>query len=300
MTKIERRAALLHAVRGYFRASDVLEVTTPLLRAYGVTDPHLTNLAVGQEGYLQTSPEYAMKMLLAEHGRSIFQICPAFRGGESGNRHQLEFQMLEWYRVGFSLAALMNDLGLLLNAVGAEAESKVFDEPPRQIAYSALFESRYQLNPHQASLDALMSCCRQAGGGHLDEKSDKADCLDYLFSLIEPTLLQPTIVYDFPVCQAALAETGTDTSGNAVSFRFELYAEGLELANAYQELCQANELRARFIANNERRRELGLPEMALDEEFLSIAGEIPACSGIALGIERLMMALTGKTDMKQV
>lgn len=300
MTAIGQRAALLAAIRSYFAANDVVEVVTRTLRPYSVTDPHLNSLAVEGEGYLQTSPEYAMKILLAAHGASMYQICPAFRGEERGARHQVEFQMLEWYRVGFSLSELMDDLLQLLMVAGAALDSANVLAPVSKVSYRSLFEAKYRVNPHQAGLNELHELCVENGYYRPGDRVDKADCLDMLFSAIDRDLASPTIVYDYPVCQAALAETGRNTEGDVVCFRFELFAAGLEIANAYKELNNAGELRTRFAKNNERRKALSLPVMSLDEEFLSVVDRVPDCAGIALGIDRLLMALTGAQNISDV
>lgn len=299
MFRVEQRGSLLAAIRTYFEGEDVLEVVTPLLRRHGVTDPYLQNIEVPGFGYLQTSPEYAMKELLAEHARSIYQICPAFRGGESGRHHRSEFQMLEWYRCGFTLAALMDDVAqLCLVAAGALGASG-FTVPDRK-TYRELFEAQYGLNPHGASLEQLLGLGRDAGGTHLDASSTRADCLDLLFSGIEPCLADPVFVTDYPACQAALARVEVNASGDQIARRFELYAAGLEIANAYDECNDSAELRRRLTANNQQRRAMGLAEMEIDTGLLDAVDRIPPCVGVALGVDRLVMVLTGTLDISEI
>ncbi len=290
---IEQRARLLRAVREYFHDQGVLEVTTSTLRSHGVTDPNLQNIPV-QIGdarmFLQTSPEYAMKELLAETRVSMYQVCPAYRGGEAGRRHRIEFQMLEWYRVGFSSMDLADDVMRLL-----DTSLKTFgreDVESRRISYRSLFEEHLGFNPHTASDNVLLDAAAARQLSHLDTGSQQEDYLDGLFSaVIEPALSSPTIVFDYPSCQAALAQLRINDEGDEVADRFELYAGGIELGNAYNELKDAAELRARFEAHNDLRRARQLPAMAIDEGFLAAMDRMPACSGIAIGVDRLLMWL---------
>lgn len=303
--KLRFRADLLRALREYFFQERLLEVSTPVLRAYGSSEVHLDNIQVGQLGYLQTSPEFAMKCLLAESPVSMFQVCPAFRGGETGARHRVEFQMLEWYRVGFSLNELMDDLIALLDYLVGELEVHhpiVFDAArPLRVSYKTLFEDEFCGDPHMLGLRELQNLGRDIPAEYLDANATCADYLDALFSLrVEPTLQAPTIVYDYPVTQAALAQVKTNEQGNLVSDRFEYYVCGMELANAYQELNDPVELRRRFDENNQLRATAGKQTMANDETFLRSIGELPRCAGIALGVDRLAMILLGAATIDEV
>lgn len=294
-------------MRAYFDRQGVLEVKTPLLREAGASDPHLVNLAVelsGREAYLQTSPEAAMKRLLAEHGRSIYQICSAFRGAESGRLHSIEFTMLEWYRCDMSLEALMDDLTRfltdLIEALGDSYPLALTSVEPLRVSYRTIFEQAFDLNPHQATPGALAALCRHAGIRHLVDPVP-ADYLDALFAtVIEPALTAPTIVYDYPVSQAALAESRPGEAGDRVAARFELYLSGIEIANAYQELRNGEELAKRLASNNSRRMRLGLPVMIDDLELIAATAGLPACSGIALGLDRLAMVLLGRDQLAEV
>ena len=303
--KLRFRADLLRALREYFFQEHLLEVSTPVLRAYGASEVHLDNIQVGQLGYLQTSPEFAMKSLLGESPVSMFQVCPAFRGGETGARHRVEFQMLEWYRVGFSLKELMDDLIALLDHVVAQLKVRhpiVFAAArPLRVSYKTLFEDEFCRDPHLLDLSGLQSLGRDIPAEYLDANATCADYLDALFSLrVEPTLQAPTIVYDYPVSQAALAQVKRNEPGNLVSDRFEYYVSGMELANAYQELSDPVELRRRFDENNQLRVIAGKPTMANDETFLNLIGELPRCAGIALGVDRLAMILLGAGSIDEV
>ena len=279
-------------------------MTTATLRLTGSSETHLENIQVGRQGYLQTSPEHAMKCLLAEHRLSIFQICPAYRGGEIGRRHRTEFQMLEWYRCGHTLAELMDDLQAMLKYVGKQME-KYSIQPISQISdrysYRELFEKHFKVNPHSLGIEGLAALVAPEITAHLDEHSTLGDYLDTVFSdAIEPQLLAPTIVYDFPACQAALAETKQLSRGDLVSDRFELYVGGVEIANAYQELCDGKELSRRFAANNQQRQLTGKPIIEDDMELLAVIDDLPRCAGMALGIDRLTMALRGLDDIAGV
>jgi elongation factor P--(R)-beta-lysine ligase len=276
-------------------------VTTPTLRSSGSSEIHLENIQVGTGEYLQTSPEYAMKCLLAEHRLSLFQICPAYRGGEVGRRHRPEFQMLEWYRCEHSLSELMDDLQAMLKYV-SERMGEYTIAPITPIAerysYRELFEKQFGVNPHLLEVAVLARLVSPDVTAHLDELSTPGDYLDAVFSdAIEPQLMAPTIVYDFPACQAALAETKQLATGDLVSDRFEFYVGGVEIANAFQELSDGQELVRRFAANNKQRQLSGKPIIKDDSELLAVIDDLPRCSGIALGIDRLTMALRGLEDI---
>jgi len=308
------RAELLHAVRAYFYQHHVLEVTTPTLGARGVTDSQIQNIEVVQQDqsyFLQTSPEYAMKRLLASMKGPIYQICPAYRGGEQGRNHNIDFMMLEWYRPGFVLSDLMKDVVDLLCAVTAALAplSPVtgkfnFSNLPR-IAYRELFENNFSINPHSATaleLQAMIELhdiqCDHITN-HFDEGT-RSDYLDILFStVIEPQLELPTIVFDYPACQVALARLA-EVDGCQVANRFELFARGLELANGYYELGDPLELKDRMRQNNILRSARELPTMQLDEKLLASLESMPVCSGIALGVDRLLMVLLGKSSLAEV
>ncbi len=303
---LKARARLLGHVRRFFDERKVLEVTTPVLGAYGASDLHLANLEVAlpgttsdAKGYLQTSPEYAMKRLLAAGAGSIYQICPAFRGGESGRRHRPEFTMLEWYRPGFSLAELIGEVDALIRGLFP-------DLPPLgQVTYRALFEQATGVNPHRADLVQLRGAVARFGldDGYIEQHDDPGclgDYLDLLFSsLVEPGL-EYVAVLDFPACQAALARCGTDEDGEPVARRFEIYVAGMELANGYDELRNADILRQRFNENNQMRRARGLEPIDPDEALLEVLTRMPACCGVAVGFDRLVMVVEGLDEIDQV
>lgn len=301
MPVMRERAALYSDIREFFRRRDVLEVETPLLCSSGVTDPALEPLLVERGDsltgprYLQTSPEYAMKRLLAAGSGPIYQIARAFRDGEAGSRHNPEFSLLEWYRPGFDHHQLMVEVAeLVQTCLGQRAV--------RYHAYRELFLDILDLDPFAATLEELQArAAREIDVGAMS--GDRDMWLDLLMShLVEPQLSGQGLcfVYDYPPSQASLARIVED--GNVpVGQRFELYVDGMELANGYCELCDAQEQRARFEADNRRRREYGLPQRPLDERLLAaLQHGLPDCSGVALGLDRLLMLRTGATDIREV
>ena len=294
------------AIRTYFLNEGLLEVTTPVLRSSGAVEVHLENLVVETshgESYLQTSPEYAMKCLIAKYQTSLFQLCPAFRDGESGKRHRIEFQMLEWYRCNFNLQQLGEDVGLLFKTVSASLAGKyqVADaQSLHRTSYLELFEGEFSINPHTASGESLRSLALKKGLEHLSVDAVRADYLDGLFSLVEPQLQNPTLVFEYPACQAALAELKRNEQGDLVADRFEFFCSGMELANAYQELIDPVELRDRFDENNRLRKDSGKPVIPMDEELLESIGSMPITAGIALGTDRLAMVLLGVSDISDI
>ena len=300
--RLRARAALLARVRAFFAERGVLEVETPLLCSAGATDPQLDSvLAADPLGgaapwYLQTSPEYAMKRLLAAGSGPIFQLCKAFRQGELGRHHNPEFSLLEWYRPGWDHWRLMGEVAeLAALAVGAR--------PVEQLDYREAFERHLGLDPHAAPLDALRALARERTGADFDSE-DRDTWLDLLIShCIQPALGRGcfTFLHAYPASQAALARVERDGRGMAVARRFELYIDGVEIANGYHELVDAAEQAARFEADNRQRRARGLPEVAIDRRLLqALAAGLPDCAGVALGFDRLAMLAQGAPSLGEV
>jgi lysyl-tRNA synthetase class 2 len=281
-----------------------------LLGAHTVTDPHISSFVVEsgeQSRFLQTSPEFAMKKLLAHDSGPIYNLGPAFRSGEIGGHHSPEFTMLEWYRPGFDLGQLQLEVSSLIEYLG---QHFALDIPEPLIAsYSSLFKQRFSINPHIADTQALKSIIAAVfpdHSGHLEgylegqDEGEKDDLLDLLFALgIEPTLQAPQFVTGFPESQASLARVGT-VAGDRVALRAELYWQGIELANGYDELRDGNELRTRMARDNRIRLARGLPQIAPDEALLEALPKIPPCAGIALGVDRLLMLLLAKRQLADV
>ena len=298
---LRARAALLARIRQFFASREVLEVETPLLSSCGITDPVIEPLIVERgvslayPRYLQTSPEYAMKRLLASHGQPIFQVARAFRDGEAGARHNPEFTLLEWYRPGFDHHALMAEVAQLVrDCIG--------ERPLHKYSYRQIFVELLGVDPFTATVAELESVARsQIDTGNITGQRDL--WLDLLMShLIEPRLAGRGMcfVYDYPASQAALARI-EDCAGAMVGHRFELYVDGVELANGYFELLDGQEQRRRFERDNARRRECARPERPLDERLLAALDHgLPECSGVALGVDRLLMLATGSRDIRRV
>lgn len=288
------RAVLYRKIRQFFAERDVLEVETPILSQAAVTDVHLASISVNrhlngqlQTCYLQTSPEFAMKRLVASGVGAIYQICKVFRDDEHGRKHNSEFSMLEWYRPQFNLLQLMQEVADLLSAV--------FGHPvePKILTYKQAFLHRLDINPLTADLKTLKDTARRVGL-NIDLGDDRLAWLDLLFShFVEPTLgaEYPVYLTDFPAEMASLAKVKLDEEGNRVAARFELYIDGLELANAYDELADAAEQARRFEADNAERQSRGLPVVPVDKNLLAALEQFPACAGIALGLDRLLMIL---------
>ena len=303
---LRARAKMYAQIRQFFAERDVLEVETPVLSQAGVTDVHLASVQAlrhiqgsAQTHYLQTSPEFAMKRLLASGSGPIYQICKVFRDDEHGRKHNSEFTMLEWYRPGFSLKDLMFEVADLLNVVLKQRFGEV---RLTILSYKHAFMDRLDLNPLQATVQELKDCCRRVGLS-LDLGDERLGYIDLLFShFVEPSLGFDTPVFltDFPPEMASLAKTRVDDDGELVAARFELYIEGLELANAYDELIDADVLRSRFEADNAERERLGLHIMPIDEYLLAALPHMSECAGIALGIDRLLMTATEQLRLDKV
>ncbi len=287
-----RRAQCLRQIRNYFFAEGVLEVDTPLLMPWGSTDPSLSNFFVesgdGVEpklrGYLQTSPEFAMKRLLAAGSGDIYQLGRAFRAEQPSRHHLPEFVLLEWYRLGYNDHRLMDDVQALVACVvpGLSFTRR---------RYADVFFEAFNIDPHEASLAALMSCATNAGIELGQSASDRSLILEALFSSL---FLRPDragdalFVYDFPVEQAAYARIAAGPP--AVAQRFELIVGGLEIANGYFEVVEYTEQMDRHNEEKSRRDRLGLPFVELDPRFIeAMQAGLPDCSGVALGVDRLLM-----------
>lgn len=300
---IHARAKLYRQIRNFFAQRGVLEVETPILASSATTDVHLASVKTtrtisgqAQTHYLQTSPEFAMKRLLASGSGAIYQICKVFRDDEHGRKHNSEFTMLEWYRPDFNLQDLMQEVQDLLQYC-LERPIEV-----QQLSYKAAFKNVLNINPLQVDWQTLKSVANQHGLD-VDLGEQRLAYIDLLFShLIEPDLgkTQPLFLTDFPPELASLAKTKIDADGECVAARFELYIDGLELANAYDELRDADILRQRFQQDNTERQQQGLPMMPIDAYLLDAIPNMPECAGIALGIDRLLMVILQKTSLVEV
>lgn len=299
-----KRAKMLAAIRQFFADRGVLEVQTPVMSQAGNTDVFVPSISANvmvedkrQTHYLHTSPEFAMKRLLASWQVPIYQICPVFRDNEVGSRHNSEFTMLEWYRPGFSLAQLGDELAELLAAVFG------YRLIMNHYSYAQAFMDYVGIHPLTASCEVLSAIAADKGLAGIDLGEDHQGWLDLLFShLVEPHLGHdlPTLISDYPPATAALAKIKQDKEGHEVACRFELYINGLEIANAYDELADAAALQARFELDNSERQSRSLPTMPIDKHVLAASDQLPACSGIALGVDRLLMVMAGAKSIKEV
>jgi elongation factor P--(R)-beta-lysine ligase len=301
---LQRRAECLAWTREFFRARSVLEVETPALVNAPVSDVNLGNVRVELPGYplplwLHTSPEYAMKRLLAAGSGDIYQVCRVYRGAERGRQHNPEFTMLEWYRLGFSLEDLMNEVAALVRGllgaagVGLPVEFVSYAEAVRRHADLDAFGD---IAPLRAAARALGFDPRQA------ESAGRDELLDLIVGArIGPALGAEalTFLHRYPASQAALARL--DPADARVALRFELYYRGIELANGYHELTSGAEQRQRFAADLRQRVLRGLPAAALDPHLLAaLDAGLPDCAGVALGFDRVLMLATGATSIDQV
>ncbi len=305
LAQLRARAGLLAQIRAFFEARGVWEVQTPLLSAGASTDPHLHSLssdvrALGRRLYWQTSPEFAMKRLLAAGSGAIYQICPVFRDEERGRLHNPEFTLLEWYRPGWDEWRLMEEVDDLLRCVCTGRRTLA---PAHHVSYAQAFLRHAGLDPHTAQ----PADCRQVLQAHdlswPDGLPEARDIwLDLLMShLVGPRLGRqgPCFVYDYPASQAALARLKPGQP--AVAARFELYLDGIELANGFHELADADEQRRRFEADNRARAAQGLPQIPLDQHLLAaLAHGLPDCAGVAVGVDRLIMLALGCERLDEV
>jgi lysyl-tRNA synthetase class 2 len=301
---LRARARLLHRVRAWFDGSGAMEVETPLCCACGVTDPAIESFRVAPGAlhraarYLHSSPEFPMKRLLAAGSGPIYQICHVFRDGEFGRRHNPEFTLLEWYRPGWDLRRLMDEVADLVRAVSDRSL------PAHYLSYGELFREYAGIDPHRAQAGQLRERAldlglTQVAGLQLPDRDAWLDLL--LTHHVEPRLPvdRMTFVYDYPASQAALARVRPGPP--AVAERFELYLGGMELANGFHELTDAAEQRARFQAEQGQRRALGLHPVPMDEYLLAaLEAGLPDCSGVALGVDRLLMWLSGVAHIAEV
>lgn len=294
---LQARARLLQNIRSYFSDQGILEVETPLISKAGNTDPEIQSIRTDEGGYLRTSPEFALKRLLAAGSGDIFELGRVFRAGEVGRCHNTEFTLLEWYRTAFNYHRLMDEVAALVLHCG---QGKFNHWPQQRLSYRALFEQHLGLDPFSADIDELKSSAKKHGIS--DIVLGRRQWLDLLIShFIQPALPECylTFIYDFPSDQAALANVRQDTP--AVAERFELYLGRTELANGYQELTDATEQQRRFDAENARREQRGETICKADHRLVAaLQSGLPECAGVALGVDRLLMAICGVESISDV
>ena len=311
------RAALFAHARTFFADRGVLEVDTPVVVNAPVTDIHIHSARVqfaeeptgigARPCFLHTSPEYAMKRLLACGSGDIFQICHVVRGFERGRQHNAEFTLIEWYRIGFSLQRLMSEVDTLVRHLLGNV---AFSFSSERLTYREAFLRELHLDPLTASLEDLVAAGRALGFAQDatattppgTEQARRDELLELLTgAIVGPALGRSRLTYlhDYPASQAALARLNPDDPRTAL--RFELYCQGMELANGFQELGSAAEQRTRFENDNAERRRRGLPAYDLDERLLAaLEAGLPECAGVALGFDRTLMLAAGATHIDQV
>lgn len=304
-TALRLRARLYAAIRAFFAARDVLEVETPILSAAANTEPNIESFATrfsghvdagARERWLRTSPEFALKRLLAAGIGDCYELGRVFRDGEAGRRHNPEFTLLEWYRVGFDHRRLATETVVLVQQALALVgrQTTVVEH-----SYASLFLESLGLDPHRADLAEL----RAPLAGITIEPAGltRNDWLDLLLThRIQPGFPagRITVIHDYPASQCALARIRAGDP--PLAERFELYLGAQELANGYHELNDVAEQRARFERDNARRRARGQRELPLDAHLLAVLGALPDCAGVALGVERLLMAMLGTEAIADV
>ena len=304
---LERRARMLRLARDFFDERSILEVETPALTNNGVSDPHIaslmTRLATRADlpYYLHTSPEYAMKRLLAWGAPDIFQICKVFRDHEVGRLHQPEFTMIEWYRLDATLEDMIDETCAFILGVGEIPSVSI-----EKFRYREICIDTCHIDPLVADAEHLAECAgrivdavtadlrRQIG-------ADRNAWLDLLMShVIVPSLARNrlSVIHHFPAAQAALARLDPDAP--ELAERFEIFLDGIEIANGYRELTDAEEQRHRFNTDLEWRRAAGLPDMEPDQALLAALDcGLPECSGVAIGFDRLVMSACGLNSIEQ-
>lgn len=310
MMALRERAQLLRKARTYFDAQGVMEVETPMLSGSATVDVYIDSFVTefcpighgkSQLCYLHTSPEFSMKRLLSAGSGDIYSLGRVFRNGEAGGRHNPEFTMLEWYRVGMNDRLLMDDLAGLLSSVCNFKEV-------RRCSYGELFEETLGLNPYIASDESLSQLVRDKVDAKL-QGLERNDCLDLLFSkFIEPNLgagnsgsLEGVFVYDYPASMSVLARLSTNRDGHPVASRFELFVNGVELANGYHELLDTEEQEKRFEEDQQKRQERGYDIYSYDKNMVeALAHGMPDCAGVAMGVDRLLMLMLGVANIADV
>ena len=293
---------MLERARRFFRARDVLEVATPALGCYPATDPNIDNVRIaelrGATVYLQTSPESFMKRLLADGYPDIYGICRVFRGGEVGRLHQPEFTMVEWYRHGFGLDAMITETVAFV--AGLLGQPALLDA--RTVEYGAAFRQFAGVDPLDAGIDELADAAAADASLRDSLGNDREAWLDLLLSRrFAPGFDgdRITVLRHFPASQAALARTCP--ANDRLADRFEVFYGGIELANGFVELRDAAEQRRRMLADLEKRRASAREPLPVDAPLLAaLESGLPECAGVAVGFERLLMIASGADDIRDV
>lgn len=301
----KNRTAMMRRVRACFEAANVLEVDTPALSPYAVSDTQIESFKIRKSlvsqrpMFLHTSPEFCMKRLLSAGYPDIFSICRVFRDGESGRWHQPEFTMIEWYRLGFGLREIIDDT---LELIRAALNSDIFQKQPDHYDYRDIFLKTANVDPFTATIDELANAARADSNLRSSVGDERDDWLDLILATrVGPALRKDrlTVLKHYPASQAALARLCPVDRRTAD--RFEVFLGSIELANGYVELTDAEEQSRRMHADNEERRCRGLEARPHDRSFLAaLESGLPAAAGVAMGFERLQMIHDGTDDIRDV
>lgn len=296
LNKLKLRADAYSRVRSFFAAKDCLEVDCPALDSYATIDAYIDPIETSC-GFLHTSPEYGMKKLLADLPCDIYQLSHVFRAHESGLRHRPEFTMLEWYRMGWSLEALIQECKEVI-ALFKPSLSYT------HMSWKEAFLKHLGIDPFHIDRSTLLALLKPLNLSEESARASKEDLLDMAFStFVEPNLGSACVIDQFPVSSAALAKADKDASGNAICRRFEIYIEGYEVANGYDELVgkgASEKMRERFEKALEQRAKAQKAPLQIDEELLRALDRIPPCVGVAMGFDRLLMLSVGAEDISAV
>jgi len=299
---LKEKARMLQSLRAFFAERNVLEVETPILSIAAITDPQLESFSTcfkQQEYFLQTSPEFYMKRLLAAGSGDIYQIARVFRDDELGRNHHPEFTLLEWYRLGFNHHQLMDEIEALLNVLFSNAPLIV-----QRLSYQQAFIQYLGIDPLDANVAQLQRCAKKNNHDAPQgmDSGDKDMWLDWLMvDAIAPKFDKTgfTFLYHYPASQAALARL--DDNDKRVAQRFELFYGELELANGFHELTDAHEQVVRFENENKIRQQRKQKIMPIDNDLIdALKAGLPQCAGVAIGLDRLLMVLTHTTHIREV
>jgi len=298
---IKERARILQSIRAFFAEQNVLEVETPVISSAAITDPQLESFCTlynKKDFFLQTSPEFFMKRLLAAGSGDIYQLSKVFRDDEEGRYHNPEFTMLEWYRLGFDHYQLMDEMEALLISIMGGKVNKF-----KRLSYQNVFLEQLEIDPFEVDINSLRQCAKKFNIETPQGLEDDKDMwLDWLMvEKIAPTFSKTafTFLYDYPASQAALARLDKDDPRKAN--RFELFYGELELANGFYELTDAIEQSARFETENSVRKQRGKKVMPVDHGLLgALEAGLPECSGVAIGLDRLLMIGVSAKHIREV
>lgn len=303
---IKERAEMLWQIRAFFHTRGVLEVETPIMSAAANTDPQISSFITHYDGpaapadgrmFLHTSPEFAMKRLLVAGSGAIYQLCKVFRNGEAGRRHNPEFTLLEWYQPTYDHHALMDEVeALLIEILPARGKTS------RRISYQQAFIEYAGFDPLAVGMEQIWECAGLHGLSDIVglDKQDRDGWLDLLIDqVVMPRLSGMVFIYDYPASQASLARINPEDP--RVAERFECFIDGMELANGFHELTNGGEQQQRFLADNIKREGNGQPSLPLDHRLIDALQQgMPACAGVALGVDRVLMLKVGAASIAEV